>query len=58
MPADPTPPKFELGDWVDITFRKAVVIGVAKNGSIEVQNAGPSFWVHPEDNDTQIVRVA
>lgn len=50
----PNPPKFEIGDTVDITFRRAVVTAVAKDGAIEVQNAGPSFWVHPDDRDTQI----
>lgn len=48
-------PRITIDDTVDITFRKAVVTGVYSDGSIEVQTAGPSFRVHPNGIDTEIV---
>jgi hypothetical protein len=45
---------FQVDDVVDITFRKAEVVAVYPDGSIEVQTAGPRYRVHPGDIDTTI----
>ncbi|WP_030487288.1 hypothetical protein [Micromonospora chokoriensis] len=48
--------RYEIDDTVNINFRGAVVTAVSARGAIQVQSAGCSFWVHPDDSDTEITR--